>query len=558
MKNALVGLLILIALVAALPVQAQRHGVRVRGTNPNYREGDWISYSVSRFVTSVAVGRQYIYFGTTGGITRWNYFNNQWDYPYTTSNGLASNSITAVALDESTGLLWCGTVAGISYYHPTAEKWTNVYKDEIGIPKFDDVVSIGIADEKILFETRGGRMYEGDKFGEPISERSSISPPIRSQVIWYGERANKRQLPLFFMNDGYFFSRDGGYVQDFRLRRAEISSAVEDPWGYMWLGSWGFGALRGEVRTDQLQVLPFGLYNANIEAIALDKNGLWLGGQNGNVTPSGLTYWDQVRQRWTYFESRFIADLLSDDINRLVVAGDSLFCATRFGISLYDMAHDEWFRITTFDGLGAENINDVLVEGNDIWVATDRGLNHINRRTLGSDSLEVIEIAPKTLRLAKIYDLEKTENLLWVATEFGLFIYNTLTGEGDYLEDVNGPAGQVVTRIARSGNEIWFGTLRSVEAYNFRKGKWLTPPERNLFLPNPVRALAVNKKAVWAGTDAGVLKFNRKTRDWRRFTVEDGLLDNRVNAILIDGDYVWFGTPHGITEFYWNDPSRVD
>ena len=63
---------------------------------------------------------------------------------------------------------------------------------------------------------------------------------------------------------------------------------------------------------------------------------------------------------------------------------------------------------------------------------------------------------------------------------------------------------------------------------------------------------------VWAATNRGVLKFNRKSRSWRTFTTEDGLIDNRVNDILLDGDYVWFGTERGITQFYWNDPGRID
>jgi hypothetical protein len=55
-----------------------------------------------------------------------------------------------------------------------------------------------------------------------------------------------------------------------------------------------------------------------------------------------------------------------------------------------------------------------------------------------------------------------------------------------------------------------------------------------------------------------MLKYTRSSRSWRTFTTEDGLIDNHVNAILLDGDYIWFGTDRGITQFYWNDPNRVD
>ena len=549
--------LFLCLFMVALPLRAQDDTPRIRGTNPNYRQGDWISYGVNRFVTSVAVGTQYVYFGTTGGITRYNFYSNSWDYPFTTSNGLADNYISVVAYDQNTGFLWCGTTKGVSYYHPTAQTWNNIFKDEIGIPRYDDVVSIGIGKDIIYFETRGGRLFKGSNTGGIITPSTNGYAATLKSITWFGERANEiDSLPPFYMTDGYFFYQN--YIQDFRLRRAEITAAVRDGWGYMWLGTWGFGALRGELRSEQLVLLPFGLYSKSVKTIALDEDGLWIGGANSDIVQNGLTYWDQVRHRWVYYESKFIPNLVSNYINRLVVRGDTLFCATQYGISLYDRKKDEWTKITVFDGLAKENVNDVLPDGHMLWAATDGGLNLIDLASLHTDSAKIVEIAPRDLRMVKIFDLEKTGQLLWAATEFGVYLYDTWQKKGGFVRDVNGPSGQVVTCIARYGDELWFGSWRSIEMFNLKTGEWVGAPERNALLPNPVRAIAADQKAVWAGTDGGVLKFNRKTREWRRFTVEDGLLDNQVNAILIDGDYVWFGTPQGLTVFYWNDPRRID
>ena len=553
------GLVVLHIVVAWLEVTyGQSRRPRIRGTNPRYRQGDWISYTVNRYVTSVAVGNEFVYFGTTGGITRYNLYTNRWDYPFTTSNGLADNFVTAVAYDTDTGMLWCATTQGISYYHPTAEKWSNLFKDEIGIPRFDDVVSIGIGENRIYFETRGGRMFEGLPTGSSIRLSTDSLPDHAPGIRWFGERATRHQrLPLFYMNDGYFFLPEG-YIQDFRLRRAEISALASDDWGFMWLGSWGFGALKGELRTEELELLPFGLYSRHVNALALDRNGLWIGGLNRGLDRSGITYWDQVRGRWRYFESRFISQLLTDEINRLVVAGDSLFCATRFGLSIYDMAHDRWSKFTLFDGLVKDNVNDVLVEDGFAWVATDGGLNLIKLQPAPQDSDRVVEVAADDLHMRRIFDIERAGRYLWAATEFGVYRFDIERQIGAFVNEVNSPGGRMVTCIARYRNELWFGSTRSINVYNLDTRQWLGAPEKNIFLPGPVRAIAADSVSVWAGTDAGVLKYNRKTRDWRRFTVEDGLIDNQVNVILIDGDYVWFGTSEGLTLFYWNDPNRID
>ena len=167
-NRVLAKVLILLTVTILCPdrnVHAQRF-FRQRETNPNYQQGDWVSYSMARFITSIAVGEQYVYFGTmNSGITRLDHFSNKWDYPWTTSNGLADNEVWTVAYDMDTGFIWCATGSAISYYQPSAKRWVNQFKDEFGMPLNDEIESIGICQDKILFLSRGGRMYESSKFG---------------------------------------------------------------------------------------------------------------------------------------------------------------------------------------------------------------------------------------------------------------------------------------------------------------------------------------------------------------------------------------------------------
>ena len=530
---------------------------RIRGTNPNYRQGDWISYGVTRYVNSVAVGQQYVYFGTTGGITRYDFFANEWDFPFTTSNGLPDNNITAVAYDVSTGYLWAATRTAICYYHPTAERWQNSFKDEIGIPRFDDVVSIGIGLNDVFFVTEGGRRFRGSKFGGAISAEISVGGS-NGEVVWFGMRAYERPpYPQYFMGQGYYFQQEG-VVNDFRLRRGEVTSAVNDKWGKVWMGTWRFGAIQGDVRSEMLDIMPYGLYSPRVDAIAADENGVWFGGRNTQVGESGLTYWDQRRNRWNYYESQFNAELLSDEINRLVVSGDTLFCATRFGVSIFDMRRNQWSRVTISHGLAHEFVWDVFADGKYLWIGTEAGMNLLDMTSLRSDSLKMTHIAPEALNLVPIYDVEVLEKEVWAGTRHGLFVYEIERNEGHYVAEEKGPIGESVYSISRNGDEMWFGGDGSVYGYNLRTGKWVDAPARNLNLPGPVLAIAANRQAVWAGTERGVYRFHRKNRDWRRFDTSDGLLDLEVNAILLDGDYIWLGTPAGATAFFWNDPGRVD
>ena len=545
---------ILLCFFLFLPAGVKAQQGRITETNPNYQQGDWISYSVNRFITSIAVGRQYAYFGTTGGITRYNFYANEWDYPYTTSSGLADNRISAVAFDEQTGLLWCATQKSISYFHPTARKWYNGFKDHQGIVVNDKIISIGIGENDLIFETAGGRRYLGQKHG---GINFMIAPKDDSvQRKWFGARARKRPpYPHYFMNDNYIFQRDG-IISDQRLRSGRVTGIVEDKWQKVWMGSWRFGAIIGDVRTEMLEVLPYGLFSPRVDAIAFDENGIWFAGRNGPGKESGITYWDQARDRWAYFETRLIAELPGDQIFKMVVADGKLYCATQFGISVLDFSENEWSRLAPSFPFANEAVYSLAVSGDFLWAGSENGLTKINLATAHTDSAEVLEV--NELSGTAVYDIEVTERAVWTASAIGIFLYEEDRNEWGIASGKDAPVAAFTREIARNGDEIWFGGNGVVHAFNMKTHKWYAQPESKRDLPGPVLAIAADAFSVWVGTRSGVFKLNRESRTWRRFDRIDGLIDTRVNEIVIDGDYVWFGTPKGATTFFWNDPHRVD
>jgi ligand-binding sensor domain-containing protein len=543
-------------------VRAQNPLLRNRETNPNYEEGDWISYSVARFVTSIAVGNQYVYFGTLqSGITRYDQFKNQWDFPWTTSNGLADNEVWAVAYDFDTGYLWCATHTAISYYHPTAHRWRNYFKDEIGLPVFDEVEAIGIGRNRIWFVTRGGRTFETNKYAGVILLSNNDLDVLKSDnnIKWFGGSVQKkRQYPQFFMSDGYLFDPQG-VVEDIYNRQAKVSAYVEDNWGKAWVGTWGLGAGKADINTLRLEMLNFGLSNASVDAMNFYRDELWIGGSNSFGANRGITAWDLQREIWRYYEDRYTSDLDSDIIYSITVDRDTVWFATNHGLSLYSYRKGRWKTFDTFDGLSDNQVFDAVVDDSSVWVATANGIDRILKSSFSKkDSLIVEHINPGHLRIVKVFDLELVENLLWAGTERGIYVYDTSKKEGGFSDEIGGPVSQVVTSVSRYKDEIWFGTLSGIEVYDFGKKEWLGVPEARVFPNTPINRILASGEAVWAATNHGIMKFNRKNKSWRTFNTEDGLIDNRVNALLLDGDFLWIGTDNGITQFYWNDPSRVD
>ncbi|MCB9502969.1 MAG: hypothetical protein H6696_13645 [Deferribacteres bacterium] len=540
--------------------KGQDEDLPIWGTNTKYEQGDWITYAQNRFVTSIALGSQFVYFGTTGGITRYNYWENVWDFPFTISSGLADNNVKAIAFDEHTSLLWAATQTAVSVYTPSSERWENYFLDAPGISGYGEVVDIGFDDRSVYFRMSGSNILTCSNTGGPLFVSDGH---YDGTVKFLNTAAPRANFPHYFMDFGFVLLQNGT-IQDSRLHEAKITAVLNDKWYKSWMGSWGFGALVGDINSQQLAFLNYGLFAKDVCAIALDENGLWIAGRNRNTSAlqdqsvAGITYWDQVNEKWLYYESDYIPNLSTDEINRITTDGPDVFFATRFGLSIYNRPKDQWTKLSTFDGLNHEIIFDVAVWNDIAYVGSERGLNAIDLHTLRTDTLGVWIVGGDDLKFSRVLDVEINGDLLWAATDYGVYVYNLAEETGGFVDDVNGPVGARITAVTSFGSEVWIGTDRGIFPYDTGKKEWLGLPEKNFSIDSPVYEMAADANSVWAATDRGVFKLNRTNRYWVHYTMQDGLPSNRVHAVLLDGDYIWFGTTDGLTLFYWNDPNRID
>lgn len=537
---------------------------RIYQTNIHYEEGDWISYSNHRYINSIAIGNEFVYFATTEGIIRYNYFSYNWEFPWTMSNGLASNNILVVAFDVNTNFLWCSTPEGVSYYQPGQKIWTNSYKDEMGIPKFDNVLSIGFDLNNVWLITGNGLIFISNN-QEGTFSKTTENPGNSTDFRWFGRRGWKRtQLTPLFMSDGYLFDTRG-FIQDIELREFSISYYVLDKWGMMWFGTDGIGVARADIRTDRMELMPYGMMHQNVTAIAKDENKFWLGGFNEDYEAydsreqSGITRWDMSRNEWTHYQAKYITGFDNDQVTSIAADSGMIWFGTEQGLILFIPNENYWRTFDQSDRIRSNYVFDVVVNDQYVWVATPSGIDRIYKWGIKKDSLDVTWIARNHLREYEVYDLEFMNDILWAGTEFGAYYYDTVKDSGDFFETgLLGPGTKAVYSVSWSGSDVWFGTSDGVEIYDLNEQKWLPTPKRKIKMTSKINFIRANDQVTWVGTDQGAWKFDRERNYWKLFTVKDGLVHNKVQAIWIDGDYVWFGTPQGLTKFYWNTPYRID
>ncbi len=550
--------LVLICSVFVLKSSLFAQETRIRETNRQYQQGDWITYSTTRFVRYISIGDTYVYFATTGGITRLNKFSYKWDFPWTKSNGLPDNDIFLVAQDPNTGYLWAVTNQGISYLEPASQLWINTFYDELGMYN-EYITSIGIGSDRTVYViTSDNQWYESNNISANFTQTNP--PTLENFITWYGARENRStSLPNFFMDGGYLFDSRQQYIDDLQFRHWQITTWIRDDWNNLWLGTWGLGAGRGDLLTQRLELLHFGLWDETVDAIARDGDDYWVAGIQEHNEPAGVTEWLGLQREPNYYEAHLISGFSNAQVTSVIAGSRNVWFGTLAGLVRFDKNKNNWQTYTTADGLAHDKIHKITRDDQFLWVGTASGVSKLHLNTVGSDSLRVERIKFPSHRIINVYDFAQQDNLLWMATEFGVFVHNKLTGENGYFSGLDeNIVGQPTFAISAWGEEIWFGTEEGVSGFNSVTNEWLGASVINHQTDGGVIRILATKQATWVATNQGVLKYDKEMQYWRQYTVQDGLSDNRVYSLQIDGDYIYFGTARGLTRFYWNSPFRAD
>ena len=457
--------------------------------SPAYDPDVWTSYPNMNFVTSLAEGDDEVYVATTGGIRRYDRFGTRWLPPLTVLDGLPDSHVERLAYARASGDLWFDTPMG-------SGSWlTRLHTVSHASPP------------RGIFTSRG------------ISSLPSAFPPY------------------------------GYYIQDGRVlgpgRSYSITDALTDSWRILWLGTWGLGVGRADLRDEQLEFHPYGPICPNVTAMARDGDGLWFGGGDGHSSRAeGITHFDDARGIWRYFDDDEIRGLDDVRVSAILPDSNNVWFGTPTGLVRYLKKPDQWLTYRLYRSRRGQ-ITALARDRNRLWIGTNAGLTVLD---LEGDSLRSVEGSGRFA----VHALDAGERFVWAGTDQGL--YRCPRREGTWTR---APGPEAITRVpvvalTTRDNGLW-AVLRSPPAL-IRLSEDGTDWER---LPlsevagSPRVSIAADTSRVWVTTDQGVFRLRIASGLWQRYTRYDGLLADRVNAVLLDGDDVWFGTSEGISRFNW-------
>jgi diguanylate cyclase (GGDEF)-like protein len=274
-----------------------------------------------------------------------------------------------------------------------------------------------------------------------------------------------------------------------------------------------------------------GLPQAQVLAMHQDRSGLlWMGTYGGLGSFDGLNF--------TGFST---ADGLAANTVQAISseADGTIWAGLTRGVCALRPYHVR-FECPQIDGIGAANVNALLVTASGLWIGSNDGLFLLSTDTVGAQRVERIgpELNVSALALAG-------SERLWVGTHQGLL----QIGRDGVIETVELPAEQSDVRaLLVDGPRLWIGT--SAGLLLRQDGRVGSAPE----LPIELSDLAVIGLALgpddelWGATRLGVLRQHHG-----RFALLDqsaGVANENIHAVLRDREgTLWIAGDGGLNSY---------
>ncbi|SYZ74826.1 conserved hypothetical protein [Candidatus Zixiibacteriota bacterium] len=457
-----------------------------------------VNYGDFSYVSSIAVGFQYVYFGTTSGVIRYDIGKDNWGDPMTGIDGLRGRDIRAIKVSRDDQDVWVRTNQGIFEYTDAFDRW-----DEV--------------DQMPSDEPTNGRHLRPD--------------------------------PSYFPPPGFTYLTTGSIVDEYG-RTFSITDILDDGWSNLWIGTWGMGVFRADNTSHIMQPLPYGLIQPDIITICADQGVLWMGGQPGNSQRTGITVFDWQNNEFSYVESQAAYIFNPQNVNDIFPDKKNTYIATDNGIWVVDKKSRQIKNhLYRSSGLPDNQVYSVYAGNDTLFAGSNSGLGMIY---MGKDT--ATHQSRNFLASLAILSLDYIDGDLWMGTSQGAFRLTPSTGKVSRLTVPEVTQTGPVYDIKHSEEKVWLATYDNLVSIDLKTAEAHDYPEINGY--GGARALAVQDTLVAAATPQGLLLFFIGDRPQHYlYTVSDGLISNDVKDLVFDGDYLWLGTDLGLTRFWYLDPA---
>lgn len=511
---------------------------------------DWTLYRQTGGINSITEGYNYTYFATEdAGILRFQLYQDRFDEPITTAQGLTNNQILAVHFDQNTGILWAASENFIDYSYNAEGNWFHIDLNITGLHRDALVQQIG-SSNNYIWVNAGSTFLKLDKVSGIVM--GLLPLPDEDDIIWSSKRERFLEIPNTIKNyvvmDGWvinynqFIDPFGEIIEPTTFyfgRNNEVYIGLED--GTIFNGD-------GQMKT--FYPFNFGLNNTDVTAFTKNYN-LWIAGRN-NFNTEGITKYNIRQNYFEYIDYEYTINLRSQSFYSVLETDKEIWFGGNSAISIYNRKKDYWREITEANGIPNGRITAMVEDTSSIWVGTTRGLVKISKINKHAEQI----VFRNLLSLRRINDLEIVNGNLWIATDNYLMIYNQRNnslidfkrfGDTNIIKDrIN--IFTEFTDLYQNDKGIYVSTPVGILNYNIQDEYWTVIVEPSAYAGSKVNNLVIAKGYCFIGTDSGIWQINL---DDGYSQLYDYPFIGSVQDMYIQGNTLLIGSDNGLIKYLW-------
>jgi hypothetical protein len=303
-----------------------------------------------------------------------------------------------------------------------------------------------------------------------------------------------------------------------------------------------------------------GLSSEMVFAIAIQGEELWFGTYSG-----GATLYDPSRKicrayttkgepmdkvdkgvsiNWQNLLPYNHVSVILPDVDRIWF-GTYFYGFGGGGISYYHPRRNPpWKKFTTNDGR-AKKVNSMALDGDSVWVGSEKGLSLLDKKTEGWKRFYSTEDG---LSGNFVNSLLVQPNFLWAGTNGGVSRFDKAKKTWKTYFQKEGLTETEIKSLVSAGQKIWAGGIGgTLFQYDPASDRWNKIEPTDSLKSGGIHSIAVTKEKVFVCRDNGVSIYDLPTGQWESLTVSDGLLSNSVFCAGDDKNSIWFGTDKGVS-----------
>jgi hypothetical protein len=492
-------------------------------------------------IYSLLIEGDTIWVGNYYNLSRYNLQDDSWFSTPIVSGASGGQAVTSIISDGR--YLWAGGTGyvGLCKY----DKVSNTYQQFItggvyGVPSSNvKDIDIDSTDVWVATSTALGRynkidgsvtVFTKENTGGGLPSNDVLSVKVDGQYIWVGTVAN-------YTNSLSRYDKISGTWRVFTRTEMDLPTSgasvddikIESNYVYVGLNVW-YGQYIGKYNksTDNWELYSLtGTISSLVRNITIDSSSVWIMSQT-----SGLVRYEKGTGQFSKIDGLLGNTILSlaTDGKHLWIA-DSVWVGTNAGLNLYDITTEEWEKITL---PAVYNIEDILVDGNYVWIATGRSGRVLRLHKPTQTWTQFSFNTPNALALDGDY--------IWVGGINNISRYDKRTSTWTSFS-----TSYTIKKIISDGDNVWFTCYRTNKVMKYNK---ITTLWETLTFSSEIYSLAVDGDNVLfggggsgpAGIPGKVQCYNKVTGVWSEYDVPENLYwGTQISDIFIEPDYIWYG-----------------